>query len=65
MNDDLQEALLKREDEVTDGTATQKPQPIGVAFSIALALVGLLVLLIIFLNIPGIKASARRQYDPV
>jgi heat shock protein HslJ len=58
MNDDLQEALLKREDEVTDCTATQKPQPIGVAFSIALALVGLLVLLIIFLNIPGIKASA-------
>ncbi|MFA5347222.1 MAG: META domain-containing protein [Methanoregula sp.] len=58
MNDDLQEVLPKIDNEVTASAATQKPQPIGVAFSIALALVGLLVLLIIFLNIPGIKASA-------
>jgi heat shock protein HslJ len=58
MNDDLQEALPKKEDTVTDSTATQKPQPVSVAFSLALALVGLLVFLIIVLNIPGIKASA-------
>jgi heat shock protein HslJ len=58
MNDDLQENLPKREETVTDSTATQKPQPIGLAFSIALALVGLLALLIIVVNIPGIKASA-------
>ena len=58
MDDDPPEALPDREDAVTDGTTTQKPQPLGLAFSIALALVGLLVLLIIFLNIPGIRASA-------
>ena len=58
MDDDPPGALPDREDAVTDSTATQKPQPLGLAFSIALALVGLLVLLIIFLNIPGIRASA-------
>jgi heat shock protein HslJ len=58
MDEELQEALPKREDTMTDSTATLPPQPLGLKFYIALALVGLLVLLIIFVNIPGIRASA-------
>jgi len=41
-----------------DNTAPLPPQPLGLKLSVALALVGLLVFLIIFVNIPGIRSSA-------
>jgi heat shock protein HslJ len=58
MNDDLQESPQDRENAETDRAAILQSQPIGLTLYIALGLVGLLVLLIIFINIPGIKASA-------
>jgi heat shock protein HslJ len=58
MEEDLQEAMPKREDPVTDSTATPPPQSLGLKFYVALALVGLLVLMIIFVNIPAVRASA-------
>jgi heat shock protein HslJ len=58
MNDDLQKDITDREDAEEDHTSESKPQPFGIAFYFALAMVGLLVLLIIFVNIPGIRSSA-------
>jgi heat shock protein HslJ len=58
MNDDLQEVLPDMEDTEKDRASDIRPQPLSRSFIIALALVGLLVLLILFVNIPGIRASA-------
>jgi heat shock protein HslJ len=59
MNDDLQKTLPDtKHAEGDDRTSDIKPQPLSLSFIIALALVGLLVLLILFVNLPGIKASA-------
>ena len=41
-----------------DNTTQNPPEKMGPAFWGALALVGMLVLLIVFINIPGIRASA-------
>jgi heat shock protein HslJ len=58
MNDDLQKTLPDTEHAEGDRTSDIKPQPLSLSFIIAFALVGLLVLLILFVNFPGIKASA-------
>jgi heat shock protein HslJ len=58
MNDDLQIDPPDTGDAVIDQTPDLKPEPLGWKFFIALALVGILVLEIIFVNIPGIHASA-------
>jgi heat shock protein HslJ len=58
MNDDSPEASHDKESAEADSTAPLPPQPLGLKFYFALALVGLLVLLIIFVNVPGIRASA-------
>jgi heat shock protein HslJ len=59
MNDDLQKTLPDtKHAEEDDRTSDIKPQHLSLSFIIALALVGLLVLLILFVNLPGIKASA-------
>ncbi len=58
MNEDLQETLPDTEHAEGGRTSDSKPQPLSLTFIIALALVGLLVLLILFVNLPGIKASA-------
>jgi heat shock protein HslJ len=58
MNDDLQEPFPATEDAEEDSASDIMPQPLSRSFIIALALVGLLVLLILFVNIPGIRASA-------
>ena len=56
MNDVSPEALHDKEP--AEGTLPLPPQPMGLKFYLALALVGLLVVLILFINIPGIRASA-------
>ncbi len=58
MNDDLQEALPDTEDAEEDRASDISPQPLSRSLIIALGLVGILVLLIIFVNVPGIRASA-------
>lgn len=58
MNDEVPEDLSSRENAETDSTAPPQPQPLGLKFMVALALVGLLVFLIILVNLPGIRASA-------
>jgi heat shock protein HslJ len=58
MNDDFPEASHDSEHAEPDSTNPLPPQPLGLKFYLALALVGLLVLLILVINIPGIRASA-------
>ncbi len=58
MNDVSPEASHDKEPAEAKGTTALPPQPMGLKFYLALALVGLLVLLILFINIPGIRASA-------
>lgn len=58
MDEDIQEATPESEDEMTEDAAPRKPQPISFSLAVALALVGFLVLLILFSNVPGIRASA-------
>jgi len=58
MNDLSPEASHDKEPAETESTVPLPPQPLGLKFYLALALVGLLVLLILFINIPGIRASA-------
>ena len=58
MNDDLQETSPEGEPPETGAAAPVPPQPVGLKFAIALCLVGLLVLLVLVFNIPGIRASA-------
>jgi heat shock protein HslJ len=58
MKDSLQKDLPETGDAVTDQTPDLKPEPLGWKFFVALALVGILVLEIIFVNMPGIQASA-------
>ena len=57
MNNSLQGDLQERGD-AADQTPDIKPEPLGWKFFVALALVGILVLEIIFVNVPGIRASA-------
>jgi len=57
MNDNLPEAAPDTEHAEEDRTPDFKPQPLSLSLIIALALVGILVLLILFENIPGIRAS--------
>jgi heat shock protein HslJ len=58
MTDDPVGALLDPETTEQDKTTTTQPQKMGLAFYGALALVGVLVFLIVFVNVPGIRASA-------
>ena len=58
MTDDPEGALLDPETTEQDKTTTTQPQKMGLAFYGALALVGVLVFLIVFFNVPGIRASA-------
>jgi len=58
MNDDPQVASWDEEPARAEPPAALTPQPLGLKFCLALALVGLLVLMIILVNIPGTRASA-------
>jgi len=58
MTDDPEGALLDPETAEQDKTTVTQPQKMGLAFYGALALVGVLVFLIVFMNVPGIRASA-------
>jgi heat shock protein HslJ len=58
MTDDPEGALLDPDTTEQDKTTTTQPQKMGLAFYGALALVGVLVFLIVFVNVPGIRASA-------
>ena len=58
MTDDPEMALLDPETTERDKTTTTRPQKKGLAFYGALALVGVLVFLIVFVNVPDIRASA-------
>ena len=58
MNDVSPEASHDKEPAEADITVSLPPQSLGLKFYLALALVGLLVLLILVINIPGIRASA-------
>jgi heat shock protein HslJ len=57
MSDDPEGTLLDPETAEQDKTGITQPQTMGPAFYGALALVGVLVLLIVFFNVPGIRAS--------
>jgi heat shock protein HslJ len=58
MTDDPEGALLDPDTYDQDRTTVTQPQTMGPAFYGALALVGVLVLLIVFFNVSGIRASA-------
>jgi heat shock protein HslJ len=58
MNDVSPEASHDKEPAEANITIPLPPEPLGLKFYLAFALVGLLVLLILFINIPGIRASA-------
>jgi heat shock protein HslJ len=58
MSDDPEGALLDPETAGQDKTGITQPQKMGLAFYGALALIGVLVFLIVFMNIPDIRASA-------
>lgn len=58
MTDDAIEDSLDPDMPQPDDTAAKLPQKMEPAFYAALALVGVLVLLIVFMNIPGTRASA-------
>ena len=58
MTDDPEGALLDPESTEQDKATVTQPQKMGLAFYGALALIGLLVFLIVFVNVPGIRASA-------
>ena len=58
MNDDLKDTVPDTDHDGTDNPSEARPQPLSPSFLIALALVGFLTLLIIFVNIPGIRESA-------
>ncbi|HUT37995.1 MAG TPA: META domain-containing protein [Methanoregula sp.] len=58
MTDDAGEASLDPEIPQTDDASEKPPEKMDPAFYAALALVGILVLLIVVINVPGIRASA-------
>ena len=58
MDDDPKDTVPDADHDGTDIPSDTRPQPLSPSFLIALALVGLLVLVILFVNIPGIRASA-------
>ena len=58
MTDDPLGAPLDPKTTEQDKPAVTQPQKMGLAFYGALALIGLLVFLIVFVNVPGIRASA-------
>lgn len=58
MSDDSEGTLLDPGTTEQDKTGTTQPQKMGLAFFGALALIGVLVFLIVFMNVPGIRASA-------
>jgi len=58
MTEDPDEALLDPETPEQDKITAIQPQKMGLAFYGALALVGILILLIVSMNVPGIRASA-------
>jgi len=59
MTDDPVGAPLDPETTEQDKTTVTQPQKMGLAFYGALALIGVLVFLIVFVNVPGIRASAE------
>jgi heat shock protein HslJ len=58
MTDDSEGALLDPVTTEHDKATATQPQKMSLAFYGALALVGVLVLLIVFMNVPSIRASA-------
>ena len=58
MTDDPEGALLDPVTTEQDKAIATQPQKMSIAFYGALALVGVLVLFIVFMNVPGIRASA-------
>ncbi len=58
MTDDPEGALLDPVTTEQDNSTATQPQKMGPAFFGALALIGVLVFLIVFMNVPGIRASA-------
>jgi len=58
MSDDSEGTLLDPVTTEQDKTGITQPQKMGLAFFGALALIGVLVFLIVFMNVPGIRASA-------
>ena len=58
MTDDPEGALLDPVTTEQDYAPATQPQKMGLAFYGALALIGVLVFLIVFVNVPGIRASA-------
>ncbi len=58
MTDDPEGALLDPEIPDQDNATATRSEKLGLAFYGALALVGILVFLIIFMNVAGIRASA-------
>ena len=58
MSDDPKGSLLDPGTTEQDKTGITQPQKMGLAFFGALALIGVLVFLIVFVNVPGIRASA-------
>jgi heat shock protein HslJ len=58
MTDDAVKSSLDLNKPPTDDASQKSPQKMGLAFYSALALVGVLVLLIVVMNVPGIRASA-------
>jgi heat shock protein HslJ len=58
MTDDPEGALLDPVTTEQDYAPATQPQKMGPAFYGALALIGVLVFLIVFVNVPGIRASA-------
>jgi heat shock protein HslJ len=57
MMDDAREVSLDPEKPRTDDSSIKPPQKMSLAFYAALALVGVLVILIVVMNVPGIRAS--------
>ncbi len=61
MTDDPEGAILDPETTEQDKTGITQPQKMGLAFFGALALIGVLVFLIVFVNVPDI--GHRREYS--
>jgi len=58
MNDDPDEAVQETGNSRTGEPEPVQPQPLGLKLTVALALVGFLVILIFFADIQGVRASA-------
>jgi heat shock protein HslJ len=59
MTDDPERAILDPKNQEQDTTTVTQSQKMGLAFYGALVLVGVLVFLIVFVNVPALRASAE------